>query len=344
MHAKKLLIALFIIYVSTLAAATPDLVAPEWHMINVNESFQQGDAHLLFDNDETVLVDAGTYSEALRSLVPYLNQNGVRHVDHIFISHPHFDHYGGVDSLLESGITIGNIYHNELPPSIEDSFYIPSEFNATLNRARISGTEIHNIGEGFFLQLPTSTITVLVALKNTTTTVNDYSLIMQWDAGGYRSLFTGDLDFPLGTVLSQSDSFGADILKMPHHGIIGIAPDAFFDMVGPSIAMIPAPENLWTDLRGEQVRLWVERNINPDSVEQSLSYSCHNGLNGGVILRLHKPTIDILPEGASDLCPQQTINIEPKFEIDSPFDFIEEDAINIGALISPILNMLMSDD
>lgn len=279
----------------------------EWHMVNVNYH-TQGDAHLLIDGSVNVLIDAGAKYAADQALIPYLKSQKVNNIDHFFISHPHTDHYGGLESMLDAGIKISNIYYNLPPEGIQDWDYKRSEFLAVLDRAQRTGSTAGNVRSGFSLRLPTSNITVLYAhngskLKNgRRASVNDYSIIMRWDAGDFRTLFTGDLDEPLGRELAEKLHFKADILKVPHHGVTSVAPNAFFDVVSPKLNMFPSSKALWFHPRISRVKTWtLESNI----------YYCNNGLNGNVVLQITGSEIIGKSDTPSSDCPNGKLDITP---------------------------------
>lgn len=101
---QKILIAFFIAgiicFISSyyVLSSRPDM---EWTMVNVNYSAQQGDAHVIkIKNGKTVLIDAGHRNTAGGSLLPFLRKKSISEIDIVFISHPHKDHYGGLDILL----------------------------------------------------------------------------------------------------------------------------------------------------------------------------------------------------------------------------------------------------
>lgn len=276
-------------------------------MVNVN-FHSQGDANLLMDGSVVVLIDAGEKYAADQALIPYLSKKDINRIDHFFISHPHTDHYGGLESLLDSGIPVNNIYYNLPPVGFDDWNYKRVDFLTLINRASNLGSTVRDIGAGFSVELPSSNIEVLYAqdgptLKNgRRVSINDYSLILQWDAGGFRTLFTGDLNEPLGIELASEPHYKADILKVPHHGVTGVAPSVFFDVVDPQLNMFPSTIALWNHPRGDRVKKWtLESNI----------YYCNNGLNGDVVLRLNKSIVTAVSEKPSRNCPNAELDITP---------------------------------
>ena len=101
-------VLIFSMYYRT--ARNPDI---EWTMIDVNYSKQQADAHLIrVRNGKTILIDAGHRNTAQNALLPFLKGKSIKEIDTIFISHPHIDHYGGLDNLLQDTIKIKEIHLN----------------------------------------------------------------------------------------------------------------------------------------------------------------------------------------------------------------------------------------
>lgn len=301
----KIIVSAIITIAIAVSVSSSQAQMPEWHMVNVN-NHTQGDAHVLIDNGVVSMIDAGQPSEAKRYLVPYLKAHNIRVIEHFWVSHPHTDHYGGIESLLDARIQIKNIYYNMPPEDVRDWNYIPFQFMATMNRAKSMGSKLFDVKKGFKVRTKNTTMTVIHAQKTKTVNgqtidVNDYSLIMQWDAGEFRTLFTGDLNKKLGTKLSQFDFVKADILKMPHHGVTGIAPNSLFDTVAPSMVMFPSTKTLWNHPRGRQAKLWT--------LNQKINF-CSNGLNGNVVLKFGKSVVAHIENATKD-CPNGLLLFKP---------------------------------
>ena len=63
----------------------------------------KGDAILLSLQGRHYLVDTG-YKRTWKNLKTMLDRENVRHLDAVFITHPHKDHMGGLEKLLQSDI------------------------------------------------------------------------------------------------------------------------------------------------------------------------------------------------------------------------------------------------
>ena len=100
------------------------------------------------------------------------------------------------------------------------------------------------------------------------------SVIAMLYHGKNKILFTGDLNKKLGGwIAKNAKDIHADILKFPHHGTEGFAPNSFFAAVNPKVVLVPGPKGLWCSKRSKRARELVDKNIYQAYV---------NGFNGNV--------------------------------------------------------------
>ncbi len=263
----KRLLTLYLLFavIFTLAWATALKRSPlTWTAINVNSTPQQGDAHLISKNGHHILVDTGAALYSKSVLIPFLRSKGVTKIDHIYISHPHSDHYGGTKALIESGIEIGTI-HMTLPLKKQmEVEYWGGRYSDLTDIQK--DAKKHNIpfvaikaGEKISFDKQ-SFIKVLYSYDGIHTPIgktdlNDMSAIMLIVDGKNRFLLTGDLNHGIGKYLAlHADNIKADIIKAPHHGTETFAPDIFFKKVNPKVMIVPAPKSLWCNKRSDRSR------------------------------------------------------------------------------------------
>ena len=273
-----------------------------WHLVNVNATELQGDANLIQTPNSVIMIDGGYYGEAEKHVIPYVTALGIKAIDHFFVSHPHRDHYEGLIALLDAGITVSNL-HIRIPPKHICDREIPwgcdmKDIRSFLQKAIDHGISIHHPEAGFLYQVtPNSTLEILHAQDDDLPTgaidVNDLSLIMKWSINDSTVLFTGDLNDKVGTVLSSDPRMRSNILKMPHHGASGIAPNEFFDQVDPDAVLVPGPKWIWCGERGAQARDWVEQKQLPVWI---------NGIDGNIKVDFFDDRIVITPEIDSKEC------------------------------------------
>ncbi len=280
--------------------SSPDLV---WTVVNVNHTNLQGDAHLIeVKNGKTVLIDAGYLGPAKEKLIPYLKKREINRIDIAFISHPHRDHYEGLLPILEAGIEIETVYFNIPDKQICDreipwgcNYKQILKFHRQLSQHK---TTIKSADSGMKFDLGNNaTINILHAFDGIHTPVgrtdiNDLSFIMMLAQDSRKILFTGDLNQKLGGWLAKSDEMQADILKVPHHGTEGVAPNSFFEAVAPKYALVPSPKRLWCSKQSSRVRKWFKDRKIPVYV---------NGFNGHVSVQLSNAGIEIIPEIQSSI-------------------------------------------
>jgi len=291
-----LIAAALSLFYSYLLAQDPDF---EWIMVDVNYSAQQADAHFIkVKNGKTILIDAGHRKTAKKSLLPFLKERSVSELDIVFISHPHVDHYGGLDILLNNGIKIKEVYFN-IPDRTVCDREIPwgCDYKDVLKlhkKLKSNGVIVKTAKAGQKYSLGRDTwIDLLYAFDGVDTPVgktdvNDLSLIMMLHHNQYKFLFTGDLNHKIGTYLAKTaEDISADILKVPHHGTEAVAPNSFFKKVDPEYALVPAPKQLWLGNRSQRIRNWFSQNNIPVYV---------NGISGNISVTVSGSTLTVIAE------------------------------------------------
>jgi competence protein ComEC len=273
-------------------------------MINVCPDQGQADCHLLEFSDGThALIDAGEGYDAKGAALAYLQAAGIRHIELVVLSHVHWDHYGKLIEIIKSGIKVDRVALN-LPGSraIADA-EIPWGCNWDDVQAMLRFLSDQNIpywtpqfGERLVDIQQGNTRTMLEVVChydgiNTPvgrTDINDTSMILRLTHGPTRALFTGDLNTALGTWLAASNfDLRAEILKVPHHGTEGLAPNQFFDRVAPKVALVPSPAPLWFSLRSARTRNYFSDHRIPTYV---------SGVNGTVTVTMNPDGYEIQAE------------------------------------------------
>jgi len=87
---------------STASFTSQDLLAV--HYLDVG----QGDAILLVDRDDTMLIDGGN-PENGADIVKYLRSLGISQLDYVLATHNHNDHAGGLADVM-TNIDVSNLY------------------------------------------------------------------------------------------------------------------------------------------------------------------------------------------------------------------------------------------
>ena len=200
----------------------------EVHFIDVG----QGDCTLIILPDgKNILIDAGNLSEGPK-VIKYLRSLNIKQIDHLIITHPHDDHFGGIFSIA-SEFEINNFYDNGF-----------SNFNSTLYvdylkivRRNLSKYNVLQAGESLF---PDSIkIIVLNPLLPPTGDLNEDSIVIRLVFGKMNILLAGDLG-NLGErrLIKTGTELRSRILKVGHHASQNSSSHDFLEKVKPEAAIV----------------------------------------------------------------------------------------------------------
>ena len=214
----------------------------------------QGDSEFIeFPNGETMLIDAGT-NESGQTVVNYIKSLGYTSVDYVIGTHPHEDHIGGLDDVINS-FDIGKIYMPKVTTdtkTFDDVLDAVENKNLTINTAK-SGVVIAETDD--------FSVKIVAPVSEQYDDLNNYSAVVKVSYKDNSFLFTGDAE-----ELSENqitDDISADVLKAGHHGSSTSSSDKFLDRVCPSTVVISCGEdNSYGHPHKETIEKLNSRNIN----------------------------------------------------------------------------------
>lgn len=191
----------------------------------------QGDSELIQVNGINMLIDSGTNAGA-NDLVKDLKNRGIKTIDIAIATHPHEDHIGGMDEVLENFDV--------------KSFYAPKVAHTTktyenmLKAVKNEGLKIKQIKEGTKIDLGKDTeVQVYSPVKSQYEELNNYSPVMKISYGQNSFMFTGDAESLVEKeILNENKDLKADVLKLGHHGSHSSTSEEFLKAVDPSIAIV----------------------------------------------------------------------------------------------------------
>ncbi len=191
----------------------------------------QGDAIVLSSGGQYMLVDAGE-NGCGDDVVNYLKSRGVQRLAAVVGTHPHSDHIGGLDDVLDA-IPVGKLY---LSPRTADT----ETYEDALDAAARRGLTATAPAPGDKFTLGEAELTFLWPPKEyKSNEVNDWSLVLRVTAAGYSALLCGDIEEDAERALLDSGAaLGCDVLKVAHHGSGTSSGKDFLKAVSPEIALI----------------------------------------------------------------------------------------------------------
>ena len=193
----------------------------------------QGDCILVqFPDGRNMLVDAGKNESAGR-ITDYLNKTGVKKLDFVVGTHPHEDHIGSLDVVLQR-FQIGAVFMPKVTTNTKT-------FRDVLEAVKDKGLKIKTAKSGVNLVRTDSLSVDIIAPQGTAyKSLNDYSAVIKISYDQVSFLLAGDAEaFSEREVLSNSAiSPKADVLKVAHHGSRTSTSNAFLQTVAPKVALI----------------------------------------------------------------------------------------------------------
>lgn len=225
----------------------------------------QGDCILIRSAEKTIMIDAGddNRNAAQRYIIPYLKKEGIKHIDHAYITHPHRDHFGGFIELVREFSFGEFVYSNDTEissdeeRSIEDPergaqdglIYAQLRELITKNnipyRRAIMGEKL-DWGKGIKAEVlycdsrrddPDNKIPDELKINP-----NDMSIVIKATVGEISYLFTGDAEKKpeADMVALHGTKLKSTVLKSGHHGSKTSSSHAFMDVVVPEYGVISA--------------------------------------------------------------------------------------------------------
>lgn len=200
------------------------------HYIDVG----QADATFLqlIDQDETInlLIDTGDWNAS--DVVTYLHSQHVKDIDIIAVTHPHADHIGQLDKIIEE-FSVTEVWMNGETATSQ-------VFEKSLEAIEKHDVDYYEPVVGEVFDVGPLEITVLHP-NSLSANTNNNSLAMRLQYGEVSFLFTGDAEQQAeNEILDSGATVSAKILHIGHHGSnTSSAPD-FLQAVNPEIAIYSA--------------------------------------------------------------------------------------------------------
>ena len=194
----------------------------------------QGDSIFIEMPDETtMLIDAGESYEAT-TVIDYINSLGYTKIDYVVATHPHSDHIGGMQEVIEN-FEVGNIY---MPKAASTS----KTYENLLDTIADRGLTIKTAKAGLkIIDKDQLLVEVLSPTKDTYSDLNNYSVVLKITYGANSFLFMGDAEKEVEEELVLDETI--DVIKIGHHGSDTSSSEAFVEQVKSQVAIISVGED-----------------------------------------------------------------------------------------------------
>ncbi len=192
----------------------------------------QGDSILIqFPNGRNMLVDAGGNDDA-STVVNYLKKTGVVQVDYLVGTHPHEDHIGSMDTVIDN-FQIGEVI---MPKATTTT----RTFRDVLEAIDRKGLQIRPAKAGTsILEDGLLSAKILAPCGDDYVKLNNYSVVIKVTYGEVSFLLLGDAEaLSEKEILESGAGIKADVLKVGHHGSNSSTSAPYLKSVGPRYAVI----------------------------------------------------------------------------------------------------------
>jgi len=183
-------------------------------------------------NGQKMIVDAGNNDDK-DTIISYIDSLGIKKFDYLVGTHPHEDHIGALDSVINS-YEIGRVYMPNAPSNTKT-------FEDVLLAVKNKGLKITAPKPGCYILDDNKGISVQVLAPNSSSyeDLNNYSIVLKIKYKNTSLLLAGDAEEILeNEILAKGYDVKADVLKIGHHGSSSSTSLQFLKKVSPKYAVI----------------------------------------------------------------------------------------------------------
>jgi len=205
----------------------------------------QGDASIIHTpQGKTIVVDAGSRfsgKDMGRDVIsPYLLDRNWKKIDLLVLTHPHNDHMGGAEYLLNQ-----HSVQRVIMPEVEYDSYGYRKLREILDSLKIPVIAAYtgDVDTTLFPLYLRVTGPGHFDHEGEPSNVNNVSIVLQVFYGETSLLLTGDAEQEMEQdQLALGNLLQSDLIKAPHHGSKTSSSPAYIDLVNPDVCLISLGE------------------------------------------------------------------------------------------------------
>ena len=176
-----------------------------------------------------MLIDAGN-NENGNDVVKFIKEKGISKINYLVGTHPHADHIGGLDDVINSDLEIENIFM----PKIQTN---TKTFEDVLDALKNKNLKVTAPKKGDIFKIGDANCEVMTDSILEKENLNLSSIVIRLKFGDNSFLFMGDAESENEKTISWPK---VDVLKVGHHGSNTSSSQDFLNQVKPEYAIIMA--------------------------------------------------------------------------------------------------------
>lgn len=247
---------------------------------------------VILPNGSNMLIDAGNNADS-KKIVDYLKKHNINKIDYLVGTHPHEDHIGGLDDIINN-FQIGTVF---IPQISEDDIPASKTYHDVLEAITNNDCSVIEAKSNTVIfQDENTNICCLSPERGDWENLNNYSAVIKLTYHDIDILFMGDAESEIEEQLLESNyNIDVEILKVAHHGSSTSSTKKFIEAVSPKTAFIPCGKgnsynhphsstlNILENSGATVYRADKDKTVIITCDETSYSVSVHNeiSLNGG---------------------------------------------------------------
>ncbi|MGD9678308.1 MAG: ComEC/Rec2 family competence protein [Vulcanibacillus sp.] len=222
----------------------------EVHFIDVG----QADSILIKTDSDSMLIDAGNNGDS-DLVVDYIKSQGIDDLDYVIGTHPHEDHIGGLDAVINS-FEISKVL---MPKQISTT----KTFEDVLTSIQNKGLKITTPKVGATYNLGQAEWTILAPNQEQYDETNNSSIVIRLEYDNNSFIFTGDAEEASELeILKTTGNLKSNVLKAGHHGSSSSTSVDFLNKVNPTYAVISVGlDNSYGHPNSEIIERLTNKNI-----------------------------------------------------------------------------------
>jgi len=187
---------------------------------------EQADSILLRTEDIAMLIDAGNNGDG-EDVVQYIKDKGINNLEYVVGTHPHEDHIGGLDNVINE-FDVGTIYMPNITTNTKT-------YEDVLTAIENKGLNISVPKKGDKFNLGKAECEIMTDSILDKNNLNLASIVIRVTFGNNTFLFTADAETQNEETINWPK---VDVLKVGHHGSNTSSSEQFLNQIQPQISVI----------------------------------------------------------------------------------------------------------